>query len=64
VEVVDSRRGTFEMRDRSNRTVVVSLPYGAPRSVGERFNRLREGDYVRIEGRFLNQDRFELENFL
>ena len=64
VEVVDSRRGTFEMRDRSNRTVVVSLPYGAPRSVADRFNRLREGDYVRIEGQFLNQDRFELENFL
>jgi len=25
---------------------------------------LREGDTVRIEGRFLNPDRFELENFL
>jgi hypothetical protein len=30
----------------------------------ERFNRLRQGDVVRIEGRFSNQDRFDLENFL
>jgi hypothetical protein len=44
--------------------VVVSLPSNAPRSVGDRFNRLREGDHVRIEGQFLNQDRFELESFL
>jgi hypothetical protein len=64
VEYIDPRRGSFEMRDRSNRTVIVSLPYGAPRSVGDRFNRLREGDYVRIEGQFLNQDRFELDSFL
>jgi uncharacterized protein DUF5666 len=64
VEHVDSRRGTFEVRDRSNRIVVVSLPYSAPRAVSDRFNRLREGDQVRVEGRFLNQDRLELENFL
>jgi hypothetical protein len=64
VEYVDSRRGTFEVRDRNNRIVVVSLPYSAPRTISDRFNRLREGDYVRIEGRFLNQDRLELENFL
>jgi hypothetical protein len=25
---------------------------------------LREGETVRVEGRFLNQERFELENFL
>ena len=64
VEYVDSRRGTLEIRDRSNRLVVVSLPYNAPRAVSERLNRLREGDYVRMEGRFLNRERFELENFV
>ena len=64
VEYVDSRRGTFEIRDRSNRLVVVSLPYNAPRAIGDRFKRLREGDYIRIEGRFLNRDRFEIENFV
>jgi hypothetical protein len=64
VEYVDSRRGTFEIRDRSNRLVVVSLPYDTPRAISDRFKRLREGDYVRVEGRFLNRERFELENFV
>jgi hypothetical protein len=64
VEYVDSRRGTLEIRDRNNRLVVVSLPYNAPRTVSERLNRLREGDYVRMEGRFINRERFELENFV
>jgi hypothetical protein len=63
VESVDARRGTFEVRDRG-RFVVVSVPFNASRSVMERFNRLREGDNVRIEGRLVNQDRFDLENFL
>ena len=64
VEHIDSRRGQFEVRDRSNRLIVVNLQYNALRTVSDRFDRLREGDTVRIEGRFLNQDRFELENFL
>lgn len=64
VEYVDQRRGTFEMRDRRNRLVIVQVPFNAPRSVSDRFNRLRNGDYVRIEGRSVGSDRFELENFL
>ena len=64
VEYVDLRRGTLEIRDRNNRLVVVSLPYNAPRAVSERLSRLREGDYVRMEGRFLNRERFELEGFV
>ena len=64
VEFVDSRRGTLEIRDRNNRLVVVSLPYNAPRVITDRLNRLREGDYVRMEGRFVNRERFELENFV
>ena len=64
VEYIDSRRGQFEVRDRGNRLIVVNLQYNAPRTVSDRFDRLREGDTVRIEGRFVNQDRFELENFL
>jgi exosome complex RNA-binding protein Csl4 len=65
VEYVDPRRGTFEIRDQRNRsTVVVSVPFNAPRDVMDQFNRLRNGDYVRIEGRSVSADRFELENFL
>ena len=64
VEYIDPRRGTFELRDSRNRTVLVSVPFNAPRPVMDRFNRLREGDSVRIEGRSVGNDRFELESFL
>jgi exosome complex RNA-binding protein Csl4 len=64
VENVDSRRGTFEMRDQRNRLIVVSVPFDGPRAISDRFNRLRNGDYVRIEGRSVSSDRFDLENFL
>jgi hypothetical protein len=64
VEYIDGRRGTFEVRNRQKGIVLVTVPYDAPRSVSERFNRLREGDNVRVEGRFVAQDRFELENFV
>jgi hypothetical protein len=63
VEWIDSRRGSFEVRDRG-RVVLVTLPYSASRSVSDRFNRLREGDHVRVEGRYVNDDRLELEAFL
>jgi hypothetical protein len=64
VEYIDTRRGMFEIRDRQNRLIVVTIPYNSPRSVSDRFDRLREGDNVRLEGRFVNQDRLELEAFL
>src|SRR4029450_3488554 len=64
VEFVDSRRGTLEIRDRNNRLVVVSLPYNAPRAITDRLNRWREGDYVRVERRLRNRERFEIENFV
>jgi hypothetical protein len=64
VEYIDPRRGTFEIRDQRNRVVLVAVAFNAPRSVTDRFNQLRTGDYVRIEGRATDADRFELENFL
>ncbi|MGH7817692.1 MAG: hypothetical protein ACREOR_09925 [Candidatus Binatia bacterium] len=64
VENIDNRRGTFEIRDQRNRIVVVSIALNAPRTVTDRFNRLRNGDYVRIEGRGVSADRFDLETFL
>ena len=64
VEYVDSRRGTFELRDSRNRLIVVAVAFNAPQTITDRFNRLRNGDQVRIEGRSVNADRFDLENFL
>ncbi len=59
VEYVDQRRGTFELRDQRNRLIIVS-----PRPVIDQFNRLRNDDYVRIEGRSVSSERFDLENFM
>jgi hypothetical protein len=64
VETIDTRRGTFEIRDQRNRIVVISVAFNAPRTVTDRFNRLRNGDYIRIEGRGAGADHFDLENFL
>ena len=64
VEQVDLQRSSFEMRGQSRERVFVSLPSNARRSDVDRFRALRSGDYVRVEGRFLDRDRFELETFL
>jgi hypothetical protein len=64
VERVDFQRNSFEMRDQSRERVLISLPDNARRSDVDRFRALQAGDYVRVEGRFLDRDRFELENFL
>ena len=63
VEGIDGRRGTFEVRGPNNRIIVVTMPSNPTRAESDRFNRLRNGDNVRIEGRFVSGDRFELENF-
>jgi hypothetical protein len=64
VEQLDFQDSSFEIRDQSRDRVIVSLPYNARRSDVDRFRALRSGDYVRVEGRFVDRERFELENFL
>jgi len=64
VERVDFQRSSFEIRDQSRERVIVSLSDNARRSDVDHFRALRSGDYVRVEGRFTSNDRFELESFL
>jgi hypothetical protein len=64
VEQVDFQHSSFEIRDPSRERFLVSLPDNARRSDVDRFRALRSGDYVRVEGRFLDRERFELEGFL
>ena len=64
VEQLDFQRSSFEIRGQSSERVIVSLSDNARRSDVDRFRALRSGDYVRVEGRFLDRERFELENFL
>lgn len=65
VEQVDFQRRSFGIREQQSRErIIVALPANAQRSDVDRFRALRDGDYIRVEGRFLARDRFELETFL
>ena len=64
VEQLDFQRSSFEIRGQSRERVIVSLSDNARRADVDRFRALRSGDYVRVEGRFLNRERFELDSFL
>ena len=62
VRQVDSRNGLFTVES-NNGVLTVSLPYN-PRSADvDRFQRLRQGEYVRFYGVFLNNSRGELRQF-
>ena len=59
---VDANRGQFQLL--TSRNVIVALPYNSRSTDVSRFRSLRQGDYVRVEGRLVSQDRLELERFL
>lgn len=59
---VDRGGGRFQLRT-GGRSVWVTLPYRPSGSVERRFRDLRQGDRVRVEGRWLGDQRFELERF-
>jgi hypothetical protein len=64
VERVDYDLGVFDVRPRTGRMVTVSVPYNAKAADVENFRRLRRGDYVRVEGQFVNPDSLQLLAFL
>ena len=64
VERIQSDRGIFDVRTRSGDLFTVSLPYNARAVDVESFRRLRTGDYVRLEGEFVNRDNLQLYSFL
>jgi hypothetical protein len=59
---VQRNDGRFELRT-GQRTIWVALPYRPHGSVEDRFRRLRQGDHVRVQGRWINNQRFEIERF-
>jgi len=64
VERIQYDRGIFDVRSRSGEVVTVSLPYSAGAVEVESFRRLRTGDYVRLEGEFINRDNLQLDSFI
>lgn len=60
---IDRTNGTFQITGSNYGTLVVTLPYNPRQTDVNRFNNLRSGDYVRIYGVLLNNNRVELRQF-
>lgn len=64
VSQINYQNGTFLLTSRGSASVVVSMPYN-PRQIDvQRFNQLRNGDYVRLQGQWVSSDRFQLVGFM
>lgn len=64
VERVLAERGFLELRAPNGRLLTIYLPESSSVETKNRFNRIREGDVVRLEGERLDEDRIELIAFL
>jgi hypothetical protein len=64
VLTVELGEGRFTVRSDDGAEVRVTLPYNPSPEMRERFERLRAGDEVRLEGEWLGESRFELRRFL
>lgn len=63
VGLVDRRLNAFQLRTTERGTVRVVAARNAGRDTRSRIDRLREGEYVRLRGRFIDENRFEVEGF-
>jgi hypothetical protein len=64
VENINRRNDSFELEDRPGQLVLVLLSENVRDSDRERFQTLRSGDRVRVEGKYVGNDRFEMLSFL
>jgi hypothetical protein len=64
VERVLKDRRVIELRNSSGVLTTVYLPQNSPEIVEDEFSQLRSGDFVRLQGTFLGENRFELTRVL
>ena len=64
VESINPRSDSFELNNRPGQIVLVALSENVRDSDRERFRTLRSGDRVRIEGKYVGSERFEMLSFL
>ncbi|HEU4637629.1 MAG TPA: hypothetical protein VFS84_02155, partial [Candidatus Binatia bacterium] len=64
VERVLSDRRIIELRTSSAASTSVYLPQNSTEITEEEFSQLRSGDFVRFQGIFLGENRFELTRIL
>ena len=63
VRQVDRANGLFTVDVSNNVTLTVSMPYNASTADRNKLQSLRQGDYVRFYGVYLNNQRVELRQF-
>ena len=63
VRGVDTQNGLFTMDVGTGARLTVSMPYSPTRADRNRFQNLRNGDYVRIAGVYSSNSRVELRQF-
>lgn len=63
IRAVDRTNGYFTISSNNYGTLTVSMPYNPRQEDLNRFNNLRNGDFVRIYGLLLNNSRVELRQF-
>lgn len=63
VERVSLDRGMLELRARNGELLTIYVPESSSAETRERFHRLWAGDYVRLEGESLSENRIELLAF-
>ncbi|HEX2190005.1 MAG TPA: hypothetical protein VHG51_13955 [Longimicrobiaceae bacterium] len=61
---IDHQRGWFQLQTAYGGTVTVTLPYNPGSTTLSRFNRLRSGDTVRLQGTPVGNGRVELYRFV
>jgi hypothetical protein len=64
IQRVSRSDDSFELENSLNKMVSVALSEYVRDSDRERFQKLRSGDQVKIDGRFIGRDRFEMLSFL
>jgi hypothetical protein len=63
VEGISLERSMIEVRTRSGELVTIYVPPSASQEIKDRFHRVWVGDYVRLEGELLSENRLELLAF-
>lgn len=63
VRQVDVRNGVFIVDVNNNATLTVTMPYNPSSSDVNRFNALRNGDFVRFYGTYLSSSQVQLRQF-
>jgi hypothetical protein len=63
VERISLERGTLELRARNGELLTIYVPESSNAETRDRFHRIWVGDYVRLEGESLSENRLELLAF-